>query len=1234
MKHSQSVFKSSILLLTLILSACGGGGGGGDNDPNPNPNPDPQLSAPALVVASVQELLVDTEISTISFVNNGDGELTQCSADSLPLGLTVAVSADASTCEISGTPTETQAVTTHTVTATNSAGSSNAAIDISVVSDLVLPELTDISELVLFQGQVFNVSMENSGGGELTECAADSLPLGLAVAVSGDASTCEVSGTPTETQAATTHTITATNSAGSSNAAVEIAVVVTSPLLSDVSDLIFVQGQLINLVLENAGGGELSECVADPLPEGFVVALSSDTNTCHLTGEAILVTEPSSFTVTATNVSGNSTATISFQVDEVTPYITTWKTDNFGSSNDDQITIQVSPDFSYNFRVEWGDGSFDDNVTADITHTYAAPGVYEVSITGTYPQPFFANTFDADSSKLLTIEQWGNRPWLSMEQAFFDVVDLVINDETNPDLSRVKSMSSMFANSANFNSDISAWDVSNVTDMSFMFFFSAEFNQNIGSWDVSSVTDMSHMFEEALAFNQDIGDWDVSSVNNMSGLFTFAESFNQNIGSWDVSSVTDMSNMFLDAELFNQDIGSWDVSNVTNMRGVFARANAFDQNIGAWDVSSVTNMGDLFFRAASFNQDIGSWNVSNVSDMQGMFANAVAFDQNIGGWDVSSVTNMRDMFRDAASFNQDIGAWGVSNVTNMQGVFRGAIVFDQDIGAWDVSSVTRTDNMFRDAASFNQDIGSWNVSNVANMSNMFNGISLSASNYDALLIGWSALSLQENVSFDAGASLFTVNGESARAVLTDTFGWTITDGGFVTAPELQATSLNLYTNNSVLFTINNLGGHVDECTANNLPDGLSVQLTSNSLSCEIVGVPLAAQASTVANITAINELGSSEVAIDIIIQEETAFITTWKTDNAGASDDNQITIKVSPDFTYDFNVDWGDGTTDENVTADITHTYDVVGTYTVSITGAFPQPYFDATFDASLTDSPKLLSVEQWGQRSWLSMEQAFFNATNLVINDLENPDLSFVTSMKSMFHNADSLTGDINGWDVSTVTDMSSLFAGGDSINLEIGDWNVSKVTNMFSMFLGTAFDQNIGAWDVSSVTNMSEMFRAAGNFNQDIGGWDVSNVTNMRFLFGGASVFNQDISGWDVSKVTNMEKMFETALQFNQNIEDWNVSSVQTMRLMFNSAQAFDQNIGGWNVSGVRNMQNMFLNVTLSSENYDLLLTGWSQQALVNGVSFGAGNSTFSPDSQSARDILTNDFLWIITDGGPAIP
>lgn len=90
--------------------------------------------------------------------------------------------------------------------------------------------------------------------------------------------------------------------------------------------------------------------------------------------------------------------------------------------------------------------------------------------------------------------------------------------------------------------------------------------------------------------------------------------------------------------------------------------------------------------------------------------------------------------------------------------------------------------------------------------------------------------------------------------------------------------------------------------------------------------------------------------------------------------------------------------------------------------------------------------------------------------------------------------------------------------------------------------------------------------------------------------------------------------------------------MGRMFYAAVAFNQDISAWDISAVTDMSMMFLSATLSTSNYDALLTGWSVQSVQSNVTFDGGNSMYSSASQSARDTLTGASNWTITDGGVA--
>ena len=395
-------------------------------------------------------------------------------------------------------------------------------------------------------------------------------------------------------------------------------------------------------------------------------------------------------------------------------FITTWKTDNKGESQDNQIRIKRNSTNSFN--IDWGDGKKDLNVTLqNILHTYDDVGTYTIKIWGDFssiyfPISGFEGSYETDyqpigdNLKLLKIKQWGNIKWNSMNYAFAGCSNLEINTSDSPNLSHVKDMNYTFASNQSSKLNIENWDVSNVIDMTSMFNRAYEFNKDIGDWNVSNVTTMKNMFYLANNFNMNIGDWNVSNVKSFYGMFEKAWNFNINIGKWNVSNVIDMSNMFHYASSFNQDIGDWNTSSVKDMNSMFGNATSFNQNIGNWDTSKVTDMASMFYKSTSFNQDISSWNTSNVKFMGYMFYFATAFNQDIGNWDTSSVVHFESMFASATAFNQDISHWDVSSAHYMYYMFDGASSFsNKDLSSWNVVAIAT------EPSSFSQNWGSNNI---------------------------------------------------------------------------------------------------------------------------------------------------------------------------------------------------------------------------------------------------------------------------------------------------------------------------------------------------------------------------------------------------------------------------------------------------------------------------------------------------------------------------------------------
>lgn len=539
------------------------------------------------------------------------------------------------------------------------------------------------------------------------------------------------------------------------------------------------------LVATDADGDELTFSLNDPNAfDGLFILEEEDDQTILTlaTGKSLDFETRQSYSLQVTVSDGTLSAegpvTVNVTERDKTSFITQWET----TEANEEISFFIDTfDYTYNFDIDWGDGTVQTGQTETASHTYADIGIYNIAIRGTFPSFIIE---DDNREALQEIVQWGNIQWQTMNSMFAFCPNVTSNATDAPNLSSVQDMESMFREATSFNGDLGSWDVSAVTNMGSMFRGATAFDGNIGTWEVSAVTDMSRMFNGAASFNQNINPWNVSAVTNMTRMFLSATSFNQDLDSWDVSAVTDVLEMFSGATAFNGNIGAWDVSAVTNMPRMFNEATSFNQDLDLWDISAVTNLSSMFRLATAFNGNIASWNVSAVTDMSFMFSGASAFNQDIGSWNVSAVTNMRVMLGGASSFNQDISGWDVSAVTDMVGMFSGADAFNQDIGSWNVSAVTNMRDMFGGADAFNGNIGSWDVSAVTEMVQMFN----SASSFNQDIGGWDVSSVtnmgimfQNASSFNQDISEWDVSAVTnmsamfnvARAFNQDISGWDV-----------------------------------------------------------------------------------------------------------------------------------------------------------------------------------------------------------------------------------------------------------------------------------------------------------------------------------------------------------------------------------------------------------------------------------------------------------------------------
>jgi len=758
------------------------------------------------------------------------------------------------------------------------------------------------------------------------------------------------------------------------------------------------------------------------------------------------------------------------------PFITTWKTDNPGISNTSSITIPTVFGVNYNYDVDWdNDGVFDETgLVGEVTHDFGAPGIYTIGIRGVFPRIYFNN--QGDKEKIINIDQWGDISWSSMHSAFMGAVNLTSDATDAPDLS-------------------------NVTNMYAMFFGASSFQGDLSNWDVSHVQNMGLLFHGATSFNSDLSNWDVSQVTNMTFMFGYAPTFNSDLSGWDVSQVTDMSYMFHDANLFNSDLSNWDVSKVTDMRAMFYQNHDFNAEIGGWDVSQVTSMKSMFYGANAFNGDIKDWDVSKVESMGLMFEDATVFSGDLSGWDVGKVKNFGFMFGNAIAFNSDISGWDMSSATDMQNMFFRATAFNADIKNWDVSDVTNMTSMFYGATAFNRNLGHWNISKVSEMNDMLALSSLDIINYDSTLVGWASLSpaLQQNVTLGA-QSLKYCNSEMARNNLINNFGWSIIGDALdcsnltpnctvLTNPIDGSINVGLETDLEWSASANTTGYLVSVGTMSGVYDLQNDMDVGNVMTLDLGA--LQPNTTYFVRITPYNSEGSAigcpEMSFTTGLENSDYFVTTWKTDNSGAPDNQSISLPIyllggenysyEVDWNYDGNTFNSDGQIYTALDSNVIHHYGAVGIYLVAIKGAFPRIWTGNNFG----DRKKIIAVNHWGDQVWSSMAGAFQGCSHLKILADDTPNLSAVTDMSFMFKDADAFDEPVANWDVSHVVKMNGLFFGANSFNQPLGSWDVGQVTNMSSMFQGAkSFNQPLGNWNVSKVTSMTQMFVLAESFNQ----------------------------------------------------------------------------------------------------------------------------------------------------------
>ena len=214
----------------------------------------------------------------------------------------------------------------------------------------------------------------------------------------------------------------------------------------------------------------------------------------------------------------------SFKSGAIEAFISVWAT----TVVDETITIPCQNVGTFNAVVDWGDTSPPETITTynGFTHEYAAIGEHTISITGTFPNIYFAG--GGDKLKLKRVTNLGTVGWTRFNNAFNGCVNLTEFTAGSTDTSAVTDINTMFGNCAGLTSvDVSSLDTSLVTSMLGVFANCYTLpSLDLSSFVTTNVTDMYVMFYQCNALTSIVGveDFDITGLNSTGDLNLFLTS--------------------------------------------------------------------------------------------------------------------------------------------------------------------------------------------------------------------------------------------------------------------------------------------------------------------------------------------------------------------------------------------------------------------------------------------------------------------------------------------------------------------------------------------------------------------------------------------------------------------------------------------------------------------------------------------------------------------------------------
>ena len=443
--------------------------------------------------------------------------------------------------------------------------------------------------------------------------------------------------------------------------------------------------------------------------------------------------------------------------------------------------------------------------------------------------------------------------------------------------------------------------------------------------------------------------------------------------------------------------------------------------------------------------------------------------------------------------------WGDTGFLSLFNAFKGCtnLASVTSVTA-NTANVTSMFSTFRDCSGLTTlDVSGFDTSNVANISYMFGGCTL-LTTLDVSGFDTSNSAIMAGVFQDCtGLTTLDVTG-------FDTSNAAIMDSMFQNCPSLTGLDVSAWQIPLVTTADNFMNGSgMDIATYDQTLINWEAQAHQQRLTIDF-------------GTSQYTSGGAAEAARTALINNDAWLLTdggvyvnpygdafVMEVETTGAAE--TFTLPAFNTGTYNAVVDWGDGTQD-TITAFndplLVHTYADLGVHEIQITGSFPRIYFN-----NVGDKLKVLSVLNWGDTGFTSLNNMFWGCSNLVSATSFSANTTGVTSTTRAFRDCTALTTvDVSGFDTSNAGIVQGMFRGCTSLTtVDVSGFDATKFSIIQSMFqdcpLSTGLD--VSSWQIPLVTSAPDFMKGSGMdtavYDQTLINWEAQpHQTNVRINFG----------------------------------------------------------------------------------------------------------------------------------------